>query len=84
MRASGSDEKVRIAPPIIFSLEEAMEYIQEDEYVEVTPKTIRLRKILLLEHQRKRASQSVIVVNRFRVRHGMLFISHGIKSHSEL
>ncbi len=55
MRASGSDEKVRIAPPRIFSLEEAMEYIQDDEYVEVTPKSIRLRKILLQEHERKRA-----------------------------
>jgi GTP-binding protein len=58
MRASGSDDKVRIAPPINFSLEEAMEYIQDDEYVEVTPKSIRLRKIKLLEHERKRAAQS--------------------------
>ncbi len=56
MRASGSDEKTKIAPPIVFSLEESMEYIQEDEYVEVTPKSIRLRKILLQEHERKRAS----------------------------
>ncbi len=56
MRASGSDDKVRIAPPVIFSLEEAMEYIQDDEYVEVTPKSIRLRKILLEEHERKRAA----------------------------
>jgi GTP-binding protein len=55
MRASGSDDKVRIAPPLEFSLEEAMEYIQDDEYVEVTPKSIRLRKILLMEHERKRA-----------------------------
>jgi GTP-binding protein len=58
MRASGSDEKVRIAPPREFSLEEAMEYIQDDEYVEVTPKSIRLRKILLLEHERKRVSNA--------------------------
>jgi GTP-binding protein len=58
MRASGSDDKVRIAPPINFSLEEAMEYIQDDEYVEVTPKSIRLRKIKLLEHERKRSSQT--------------------------
>jgi GTP-binding protein len=58
MRASGSDEKTNIAPPILFSLEEAMEYIQDDEYVEVTPKSIRLRKILLLEHERKRANNS--------------------------
>jgi len=55
MRASGSDDKVRIAPPVIFSLEESMEYIQDDEYVEVTPKSIRLRKIFLQEHERKRA-----------------------------
>jgi len=55
IRASGTDEKVRLAPPIRFSLEEALEYIQEDEYVEVTPKAIRLRKILLKEHDRKRA-----------------------------
>jgi len=51
VRASGSDEKLSIAPPIKFSLEEAMEYIGEDEYVEVTPKSIRLRKILLSEHE---------------------------------
>jgi GTP-binding protein len=54
MRASGSDDKMRIAPPVIFSLEEALEYIQADEYVEVTPKTIRLRKIYLNENERKR------------------------------
>ncbi|KPA14024.1 GTP-binding protein TypA/BipA [Candidatus Magnetomorum sp. HK-1] len=54
MRASGTDEKLSIAPPIKFSLEEAMEYIGEDEYVEVTPKSIRLRKILLDEHERKK------------------------------
>lgn len=56
MRASGSDDKVKIAPPIIFSLEEAMEYIQDDEYLEVTPKSLRLRKIFLEEHERKRAA----------------------------
>ncbi|MBP3419696.1 MAG: translational GTPase TypA [Marinifilaceae bacterium] len=55
MRASGSDEKVNIAPAKHFSLEEALEYIQEDEYVEVTPKSMRLRKILLDETERKRA-----------------------------
>ncbi len=54
MRASGSDEKMSIAPPIIFSLEEALEYIQEDEYVEVTPHFMRLRKITLDENERKR------------------------------
>ena len=61
MRASGSDEKLRIAPATIFSREEAMEYIMDDEYVEVTPRSIRLRKILLNEHERKRASQSQAV-----------------------
>ncbi|MDX9694284.1 MAG: translational GTPase TypA [Bacteroidales bacterium] len=54
IRASGTDDKVRLAPPTKFSLEEALEYIQEDEYVEVTPKFIRLRKIYLKEHERKR------------------------------
>lgn len=54
MRASGSDDKVSIPPAIKFSLEESMEYIGEDEYVEVTPKAIRLRKILLSELDRKR------------------------------
>ena len=57
MRASGSDDKASIAPPKIFSLEEALEYIKEDEYVEVTPKSMRLRKILLNEVDRKRASK---------------------------
>ena len=54
MRASGSDEKTVIVPAVKFSLEEAMEYVGEDEYVEVTPKSIRLRKILLSELERKR------------------------------
>jgi len=54
IRASGSDEKMRIAPAVKFSLEEALEYIQSDEYVEVTPKSIRLRKIFLNENDRKR------------------------------
>ncbi len=57
MRASGSDDKVKLAPPIVFSLEEALEYIQGDEYVEVTPKIIRLRKIQLKEIDRKRSSR---------------------------
>jgi GTP-binding protein len=57
MRASGADEKMRIAPAVIFSLEEALEYIQSDEYVEVTPKSIRLRKIYLNENERKRYSK---------------------------
>mgnify|MGYP004514435681 FL=1 len=56
MRASGSDDKVMLPPPIVFSLEEALEYIQEDELVEVTPKSMRLRKIILDEIERKRKS----------------------------
>ncbi len=54
MRASGADDKTRLIPPIVFSLEEALEYIKEDEYVEITPKSIRLRKIYLDENERKR------------------------------
>ena len=57
MRASGTDEKTRIAPAVKFSLEEAMEYIQEDEYVELTPGSIRMRKIILDENERKRKSK---------------------------
>lgn len=55
MRASGSDTNVKIAPKINFSLEDAMEYIQKDEYLEITPKSIRMRKIYLDENERKRA-----------------------------
>ncbi|RLD48203.1 MAG: translational GTPase TypA, partial [Bacteroidetes bacterium] len=58
MRASGSDDKVLIPPPIRFSLEEYMESIREDEYLEVTPRSLRLRKILLNEHDRKRQAKS--------------------------
>ncbi|HNW48641.1 MAG: translational GTPase TypA [Bacteroidales bacterium] len=54
VRASGTDDKAVLIPPVIFSLEEALEYIQEDELVEVTPKSIRLRKIYLDENERKR------------------------------
>jgi GTP-binding protein len=54
VRASGSDDKIRLAPPIKFSLEEALEYIQGDELVELTPKSIRIRKIYLDENERKR------------------------------
>ena len=57
MRASGTDDKAILAPPIKFSLEEALEYIQGDEYVEVTPKSMRIRKILLNEHDRKRQNK---------------------------
>ena len=60
MRASGSDDKMRLIPPTIFTLEEALEYIQSDEYVEVTPKSIRLRKIFLKEHERKKASNPAL------------------------
>ena len=54
MRSSGADEKVRLAPPKLFSLEECLEYIQGDEYVEVTPQNLRIRKVLLKEMERKR------------------------------
>ena len=57
MRASGADDKAKIVPPVVFSLEEALEYIKEDEYVEVTPHHIRLRKILLDENDRKRVAR---------------------------
>ncbi len=57
MRASGSDDKARIIPPIVFSLEEGLEYIKEDEYLEVTPKSMRMRKIILDEIERKRANK---------------------------
>jgi len=59
VRASGTDDKVKLAPPIKFSLEEALEYIQSDEYVEVTPGFIRLRKVYLDENERKRRSNSI-------------------------
>ena len=58
VRASGTDDKAQLAPPIIFSLEEALEYIKNDEYVEVTPKHMRIRKMLLDENDRKRAKKS--------------------------
>lgn len=58
MRASGADDKSKIAPATVFSLEESLEYIKEDEYVEATPKNIRLRKIKLKEHERKREQKS--------------------------
>ena len=57
MRASGADEKARMIPPVVFSLEETLEYIKEDEYAEVTPHHIRIRKILLDENARKRQSK---------------------------
>jgi GTP-binding protein len=60
MRAAGSDDKMRLVPPRRFTLEEALEYIQVDEYVEVTPESIRLRKIHLKEHDRKRARNKAL------------------------
>ncbi len=60
MRSAGADDKLRIAPAIKYSLEEALEYIQKDEYVEVTPESIRLRKVLLDENARKRASKAEV------------------------
>ncbi len=60
MRSSGADAKVKLVPPIEFTLEEALEYIQGDEYVEVTPESIRLRKVLLKEHERKRAKNAAL------------------------
>ena len=59
VRSSGTDEKVKLAPPLKFTLEEAIEYIQKDEYVEVTPNSIRLRKVLLDENDRKRLSKQI-------------------------
>ncbi|MFN2432044.1 MAG: translational GTPase TypA [Gemmatimonadota bacterium] len=61
MRASGADKALRMAPPLRFSLEEALEYVNHDEMVEVTPKSIRLRKVLLDENARKRAKQAARV-----------------------
>jgi GTP-binding protein len=58
MRAAGSDKEVQLAPPTRFTLEEALEYIEEDELVEVTPESIRLRKRLLTDNERKKASRS--------------------------
>lgn len=60
VRSAGADDKVKLAPPTVFTLEEALEYLQSDEYVEVTPKTIRLRKVLLKEHERKRAKNPAL------------------------
>lgn len=58
VRASGTDDKILLAPPIKFSLEEAMEYISDDEYLEITPRSVRMRKILLDEHERKRQTKN--------------------------
>jgi GTP-binding protein len=60
MRASGSDENILLKPPRVFSLEAALEYVEDDEWVEITPTTIRLRKMLLKENERKRAGRAVV------------------------
>jgi GTP-binding protein len=57
IRAAGSDEALTLTPPVRHSLEQALEFIEDDELVEVTPSSIRLRKKLLKEHERKRASR---------------------------
>jgi GTP-binding protein len=62
IRASGADEKIKLTPAIKFSLEEALEYIMDDEYVEVTPKSIRMRKIFLKDFDRKKAGKAVMEV----------------------
>jgi GTP-binding protein len=59
VRSSGADDKVKLPPPIKFSLEEALEYIQGDEYVEVTPSYLRLRKVFLDENERKRQASKL-------------------------
>jgi GTP-binding protein len=57
VRASGTDEALTLTPPVRHSLEQALEFIEDDELVEVTPASIRLRKKLLLEHERRRAGR---------------------------
>ena len=57
VRSSGTDEAVRLVPPIQMSLEYAVEFIDDDELVEITPESIRIRKRYLIEHERKRASR---------------------------
>ena len=62
MRASGRDDNAKIAPPKIMSLEECLEYVEDDELLEVTPKNLRLRKRLLDENERKRAKKKAAAV----------------------
>jgi GTP-binding protein len=62
MRAAGSDRALKLAPPIVFTLDEALEFINDDELVEVTPESIRLRKIHLDENERKRAKQNKLLL----------------------
>jgi GTP-binding protein len=58
VRASGTDDALTLSPPVRHSLEQALEFIEDDELVEVTPDSIRLRKKFLLEHERRRAARS--------------------------
>jgi len=58
VRASGTDEAVRLTPPVALTLESAVEFIDDDELVEITPENIRIRKRFLLEHERKRAAKA--------------------------
>ena len=58
IRAAGSDENILLTPPVVFSLEQALEFIEDDELVEITPSAIRIRKRHLKEHERKRAARS--------------------------
>ena len=58
VRASGTDEAVRLVPPVALTLESAVEFIDDDELVEITPKTLRIRKRFLSEHERRRAMRS--------------------------
>ncbi|HKK77262.1 MAG TPA: translational GTPase TypA [Saprospiraceae bacterium] len=60
VRSAGADDKLKLVPPRLFTLEEALEYIQGDEYVEVTPESLRIRKVLLKEHERKRAKNPAL------------------------
>ena len=61
VRAAGTDENINLTPPVQFSLEQAIEFVQDDELVEITPISIRLRKKLLKEHERKRAGRALAV-----------------------
>ena len=60
IRAAGSDENILLTPPVRLSLEQALEFIDDDELVEVTPRSIRLRKALLKEHERRRAARAAV------------------------
>jgi GTP-binding protein len=62
MRASGADKAIKLPPPVKFSLEESLEYLNHDECVEVTPKSIRLRKLILDENARRQAQKQAMTV----------------------